>query len=83
MKELKYVKLKNNSIIIFSPETSHDTFKWLNPVTAGFCRINLIGKRVDCYGNSYSLSLKCNKKEDTLELTKHVFGMEACLKLLK
>lgn len=37
--ELKYIKTSEEQIVIFPMEIEHSTFKFLNPTTAGFCRI--------------------------------------------
>ena len=75
--ELKYVKTKNEEIIIFPMVIQHDTFKHLEPISAGFCRIR--NRKVDCYGESYSLGLKAIIREDSLQATKFVFGVDAMI----
>ena len=44
--------------------------------------VNADKERVDCFGESYSLDLKSDPKQDTIEATKQIFGIDACLKLL-
>lgn len=79
----KYVKLKEyDSIIIFPCIIEHSEFKRLNPVSAGFCYLNSEIDRVDCFGESHSLGLSSNVKEDTLQATKQIFGIDAMLTLL-
>jgi len=80
MNKLKYIKLKGGEVVIFPIVIEHDTFKYLNPVTAGFCEVT--ETKVTCFGESYSLKLKADEKQDTLDATKHVFGIEAMIKLL-
>jgi hypothetical protein len=71
----KYVKIgRYNEIIIFPCTIEHSTFKHLNPVSAGFCYINC--KKIDCFGESYSLDLKSNK-EDSFFATRQIFGIDA------
>lgn len=80
MEKLKYIKLKEySSIIVFPCVVSHDTFKHLSPVTAGFCYIN--EKKVTCFGESISLGLKSNEEEDSKEATKQICGIEALIDL--
>ena len=79
--ELKYVKLSNDNVIIFDCEIQHDTFKNLNPVSAGFCRVR--SNKVYCYGNSYSLGLESVMREDTMQATRCVFGIKAMINLIK
>ena len=77
MEKMKYVRLKEyDQIIIFPCVMEHSTFKYLNPITAGFCYINPPQRRVDCFGESISLRLKSDKKEDTYQATKQIFGFD-------
>lgn len=79
----KFVRLKEyNEVIIFPCVIEHSRFKHFNPITAGFCYVNADKNRVDCFGESYSLGLKSDSKKDTIEATKQIFGIDACLKLL-
>ncbi len=76
----KYVKLSSGQVIIFPMSIEHDTFKHLSPVTAGFCHVRSSRRRVDCYGESYSLGgLKSNPQEDVRDATKQVFGIIAVM----
>ena len=58
----------------------HDSFKNFNPITAGFCHI--LKDRVSCFGRSFSLGMSSEEKQDTLDATKQLLGIEAMLKLL-
>jgi hypothetical protein len=79
----KFVRLKEyNEVIIFPCVIEHSRFKHFNPISAGFCYVNADKERVDCFGESYSLDLKSDPKKDTIEATKQIFGIDACLKLL-
>lgn len=79
----KFVRLKEyDAVIIFPCVIKHSNFKDFNPVTAGFCYVNVAEKRVDCFGESYSLGLKSDLKEDTIRATKQIFGVDAYLALL-
>jgi hypothetical protein len=79
----KYVRLKQyNGIIIFPCFIEHSKFQNLEIVSAGFCFVDGDLNRVHCFGESYSLGLKSNEKEDSQEATKQVFGIDAMLALL-
>lgn len=78
----KYIKLPSGEVIFFPPHIDHDTFKHLNPVTAGFCQIDQTAQKVHCYGNSYTLKLEANVMEDGRDATKQVFGIMALVDLL-
>lgn len=81
MEKMKYIKVGHyNSIVIFPPIIEHDTFKHLNPISAGFCYIS--EKKVDCFGESISLGLKSNEVEDSREATKQICGIEALIESL-
>lgn len=76
MEKLKYVCVKpHNNIIIFPETIKHSAFKHLNPISAVFCVINIEKNRVDCFGESYSLGLKSDVKNDTIQATKQLFGI--------
>lgn len=80
----KYIRLPQyGEIIIFPCVISHDTFKHLKPISAGFCYVNANKKRVDCFGDSFSLNLKSDVKEDTIQATKQIFGIDAVLDIIK
>lgn len=78
--KVKYVKLQSGEVILFPANIEHDTFRNLNPVTAGFCSIE--NDRVECFGESYSLKLKSDARQDTLDATKHYFGVAAMIKIM-
>lgn len=70
----KYVRLPGNEIIIFSKSLEHFTFKHLNPVTAGLCIIDPKKKKVNCFGESITLHLQADEKNDTRLATSQIFG---------
>jgi len=75
MKKHKYVRLeKYNSIIVFPEFIEHSRFKFLDPVSAGFCFIDTEKQEVDCYGESVSLGLK--SMEDDSKIAKRQFFYE-------
>ena len=75
----KYVRLKEfNQILIFPCDISHDTFKNLDPISAGFCHVHK--EEVNCFGNSFSLSLEA-KEDDSFRATLQLFGFDAAEKL--
>jgi hypothetical protein len=78
--KLKYVRLKEyNQIIIFPCITEHSNFKYFNCISAGFCYVR--DNKVSCFGESYSLDLKSDEKEDSLRATEQLFGIDAMLEL--
>ena len=64
----KYIKTKDNKIIVFSGLNNHSDFRLFNPVSAGFIDFyNDNGEaKVSCYGESISLGMKSDPKEDTM-----------------
>ena len=73
----KYVKTRNNEIIVFSELLQHSEFKKFEPVSAGFisigakCIFKEDGTKYcetdcKCYGESISLGMKCDEEKDTL-----------------
>lgn len=78
--ELKCIKTIDDNVVIFPVDVEHKVFSYLSPITAGFCRI---GKnKVICYGESVSLNIGSNKKDDSIEATRTVFGIDAMLDLI-
>lgn len=70
---LKYVRLNRFDEIIIFPETlQHSTFKHLNIISAGFCRIKTENETVECFGESISLN-KTSKEEDSEIATNQLF----------
>ena len=77
---MKYVKIGDyDSIVIFPEIVEHSTFKYLSPSSAGFCYIS--EDRIVCFGESISLKLKSEEKEDTMLATKQYCGIEALINL--
>ena len=73
--KIKYVRVKQfNGIIMFPDWISHDTFKNLNPISAGFCMFSDLEQKVTCYGNSVSLKLDSIPDEDSNFATKQYFN---------
>ncbi len=84
MLKQKYIRTKDNKIIVFSELNQHNEFKHFEPVSAGFISINT--KKADysgqyyhetdckCYGESISLKLKSNEEEDTALAKKQILG---------
>ena len=50
--------------VVFSEFLCHDVFKKYNPISAGFCSI--INNKVKIWGNSTSLKLSPNEKDQKL-----------------
>ena len=67
----KYVKTANNEIIVFPLRIQHDTFEYLNPVSAGF--ITILKGNVTCNGRSETLCIDSHC-DDTEIATKQFRG---------
>jgi len=85
MLKQKYIRTKDNRIIVFSELNQHNEFKHFEPVSAGFISIstkkveyNVVGEYYEtdcrCYGESVSLKLKSNEEEDTALAKKQILG---------
>lgn len=65
----KYIRTKNNEIIVFSALLNHSEFASANPISAGFILFTtdeLGNPTCECYGESVSLGfLKSNPVEDS------------------
>lgn len=74
----KYIRTKDNEIIVFGEIMQHSDFRNFNPVSAGFISfgINPESKNptCSCYGESISLNMKSNPEDDT-RLAKMQLGM--------
>jgi hypothetical protein len=73
----KYIKTKDNVIIVFSELLQHKQFKHFEPVSAGFISIGAEGKyepSCTCYGESVSLDLKSDEEVDTKLARKQILG---------
>ena len=71
----KYVRLKEyNQIINFHTCTEHSTFRYLNPISAGFFYVH--SDKVSCFGKSISLNIE-GMEDDSYIATKQIFGWEA------
>jgi hypothetical protein len=77
MNKVKYIRTKDDEIIIFGEIMQHSDFRNFQPVSAGFISfgINKEGNPTcSCYGRSVSLNLDSNEEEDT-QLAKLQLGM--------
>jgi hypothetical protein len=77
MGKVKYIRTKDDEIIIFGEIMQHSDFRNFNPVSAGFISfgINNDGNPTcSCYGESYSLNMESNPEEDTM-LAKRQLGL--------
>ena len=83
MEKVKYIRTKDNEIIVFSILQEHSQFKHFEPISAGFISI-VIGndKNPDCtcYGESISLGLK-SMPIDTRLAKRQILG-KLCLQQL-
>jgi len=70
MNKVKYVKTKNNRIIVFNECFFHSEFTRFEPVSAGFISFGIDSKTgnptCSCYGESISLGLKSEEIDSDL-----------------
>jgi hypothetical protein len=74
----KYIRTKDNEIIVFGEIMQHSDFRNFNPVSAGFISFGIHPESRNptctCFGRSISLNLDSNEEEDT-RLAKMQLGM--------
>mgnify|MGYP001582994527 CR=1 FL=1 len=71
--KVKYIKTKDNQLIVFPEYYQHSDFAHFEPISAGFVSIgvNVNGgsgygeTTISCYGESISLGLKSDKEIDS------------------
>ncbi len=69
MTKAKYIKTKNDEIIVFSELQKHSDFRMFEPISAGFILFRTKEDfKIDCecYGESISLNLKCHYEDSFL-----------------
>jgi len=74
---VKYIRTKNDEIIVFSELQQHSDFRMFEPVSAGFISIGAPNKHepdCTCYGESVSLKLKSDEEKDTQLAKKQILG---------
>jgi hypothetical protein len=77
MNKVKYIRTKDDEIIIFGEIMQHKDFRNFSPVSAGFISfgINKEGNPTcSCYGESISLNMESNPEDDTM-YAKRQLGM--------
>jgi hypothetical protein len=74
----KYIKTKDNEIIVFSELQNHSEFRRFEPISAGFINFTTddIGNPTcECYGQSISLDfLQSNPVEDSKLANRQILG---------
>ena len=73
----KYIRTKDNRIIVFPEFYEHVRFKDFEPVSAGFISIGANGPHeptISCYGKSISLGLDSLPEEDTELAKRDILG---------
>jgi hypothetical protein len=77
MIKVKYIKTKNNQIIVFSELQNHSDFKNYDPISAGFISIGINNNNVtcNCFGKSISLGLNSNPEVDTKLAKRQILGL--------
>lgn len=76
MSKVKYIRTKNNKIIVFSELQQHKEFKHFEPISAGFISIGIGADGnpdCNCYGESISLGLK-SMEDDTKLAKRQILG---------
>lgn len=69
MLKTKYIRTKDNDIIVFPAGISHDFFQHLKPISAGFIAFGVDdGEQptVHCYGGSDSLGLESSPDDSRI-----------------
>jgi len=77
MSRVKYIRTKENQIIVFSESIQHSEFRNLNPISAGFISFGIDKDRnpdCTCYGDSFSLKLK-SMEDDTRLAKMQILGI--------
>ena len=62
----KYVKTAGNEIIVFPLSINHDTFEYLNPVSAGF--ITFTHNNITCEGRSETLDMNSHDNDTEIAI---------------
>jgi hypothetical protein len=78
MGKVKYIRTKDNEIIVFSGLQLHSEFKRFEPISAGFIIFRIDEDRNPdclCYGESVSLDLK-SKEDDTRLAKRQILGYD-------
>ena len=78
MAKAKYIRTKDNTIIVFSELQLHSEFKHFEPISAGFIFFTIDEDRNSdcfCYGESISLDLK-SKEDDTTLAKRQILGWD-------
>jgi len=76
MTKVKYIRTKNNQIIVFPEYHQHSDFKSFEPISAGFISIGFDDDRqldCKCYGESISLKLK-SMEDDSVLAKRQILG---------
>ncbi len=77
MKNVKYIKTKENRIIVFPEFFQHSDFRHFDPITAGFISFGLNLKKelvCNCSGESVSLGIK-SAEIDTMLATMQILDI--------
>ena len=78
MAKAKYIRTKDNKIIVFSELQLHSEFKRFEPISAGFIVFSTDDDENPdclCYGESISLDLK-SKEDDTQLAKRQILGWD-------
>ena len=73
----KYIRTKEDQIVIFSASLQHKTFAYLFPISAGFVMFGVDSNAlptITCYGESISLFISSRPEEDTALAKLHILA---------
>lgn len=79
MARVKYIRTKDDQIIVFGEYYQHSEFARFEPISAGFIAIGADGRHeptCSCYGESVSLKLQSKPEEDTKLARKQILGYD-------
>jgi hypothetical protein len=78
MARVKYIRTKNDEIIVFNELQQHSEFKRFEPISAGFISFGIGEDRnpdCTCYGMSVSLNLE-SMEDDAKLAKKQILGWD-------
>lgn len=79
MGRTKYIRTKDNKIIIFSELQQHSEFEIFKPISAGFVAFGTDKDgelKCSCYGDSVSLGLDSKGEEDAILVKRWILGYD-------
>ena len=74
MYSAKYIRTRDNHIIIFDYGIEHSRFESMDIISAGF--VDIYDNKVKCFGESVSLGLKSRGEEDAMLVRRWILNLE-------